>query len=185
MTHPLLTDVEKKMNKAIEVMTGELKGVRTGRASPALVENVKVDYYGAPTPLRSLANIAAPEPQLLVVKPFDPSSLGEIEKSIQKADIGLNPQNDGKVLRIAIPPLSEERRTQIATLVKEVAENQKGVIRNIRRDANKKIDGEEKEKKISEDEKFRLREEAQKLTDKFESKIGELLEKKTKEVMES
>ncbi len=185
MSHPLLTDVEKKMNKALEVMAGELKGVRTGRASPALVENVKVDYYGAPTPLRSLANIAAPEPQLLVVKPFDPSSLGEIQKSIQKADIGLNPQNDGKVLRIAIPPLSEERRTQIATMVKEVAENQKGVIRNLRRDANKKIDGEEKEKKISEDEKFRLREAAQKLTDKFESKISELLEKKTKEVMES
>ena len=185
MSHPLITEAEQKMNKAIEVMAGELKVVRTGRASPALVETVKVDYYGAPTPIRSLATISAPEPQLLVVKPFDPSSLGEIEKAIQKADIGLNPQNDGKVLRIAVPPLSEERRRQIAGMVKEVAENQRGVIRNIRRDANRKIDSDEKEKKISEDEKFRLRDAAQKLTHTYEERIGDLLEKKTKEVMES
>ena len=185
MSHPALSTAEQRMQKAVDVMSNELKVVRTGRASPALVENVKVDYYGAPTPLRSLATIAAPEAQLLVIKPFDPGSLGDIEKSIQKADIGLNPQNDGKVLRIAVPPLSEERRKQMVGMVKDVAETQRVAIRNIRRDANKQLDDDEKSKNISEDDKFRLRDEAQKMTDKFEKRISELLEKKSKEVMES
>jgi ribosome recycling factor len=184
MSHPAVAESQTRMTKAIEVMTQELKTLRSGRASPALIENVKVDYYGAPTPLRSLATISAPEPQLLIVKPFDPGSLGEILKAIQKADIGLNPQNDGKVLRIAVPPLSEERRRQLGGKVKEIAEAQKLAVRNVRRDLIKRIEDDEKAKKISEDEKFRLKDEAQKLTEKFEKQIEELLQKKTKEIME-
>jgi ribosome recycling factor len=184
MSHAAVTDAAGKMGKALEVLSNELKAVRTGRASPALIENVKVDYYGAPTPLKSLANIAAPEPQLLVVKPFDPGSLAEIVKAIQKADIGLNPQNDGKVLRVAVPPLSGERRKQLAQQVKEAGEAQRVAVRNVRRDANKRIDDEEKAKKISEDEKFRLKDEIQKMTEKHEKQIDELLAKKSKEILE-
>lgn len=185
MSHPIVADATAKMTKALEVLSGELKTVRTGRASPALVENIKVEYYGAPTPLKGLANISAPEPQLLIVKPFDPSSLAEINKAIQKADIGLNPQNDGKVLRIAVPPLSGERRKQMAQSIKEAGETQRVAVRNVRRDANKRADDEEKAKKIPEDEKFRVKEEIQKLTEKHEKQIDELLAKKTKEILES
>jgi ribosome recycling factor len=185
MTHPHLAEAEQRMTKALDVMGNELKVVRTGRASPALVENVKVDYYGAPTPLKSLATISAPEPQLIVVKPFDPGSLSEIMKAIQKADIGLNPQSDGKILRIAVPPLSEERRKQMVAMIKDIAENQKVAVRNVRRDVNKLIDDDAKAKKLSEDDKFKLKDEAQKMTDRTEKKIAELFEKKSKEVMES
>lgn len=181
MSHPAVTEAQQRMAKALEVMTSDLKTVRTGRASPALIENVKADYYGAPTPLKSLATISVPEPQLLVVKPFDPGSLAELQKAIQKADIGLNPQNDGKVLRVAVPPLSEERRRQMVGQVKETAENQKVAVRNIRRDANKKLDDDEG---LSEDLCKRHKDEVQKLTQKSEKQIEELLEKKTKEVME-
>lgn len=184
MAHPMVADAESKMQKAIEVMTHELKGVRTGRASPALVENVKVEYYGTPTPLKSLAALSTPEPSLIVVKPFDPGSLGEIEKAIQKADLGLNPQNDGKVLRVRVPPLSEERRKQMVKLVQEVAERQKVAVRNVRRDANKTIDDAEKAKKMSEDEKFRLKDECEKMTHRYEKTIDETAAKKSKEVME-
>ena len=184
MSHPAVTEAQQRMTKAIEVMNNELKTVRTGRASPALIENVKADYYGAPTQLKSLATISVPEPQLLVVKPFDPASLGELQKAIQKADIGLNPQNDGKVLRVTVPPLSEERRRLMVGQVKETAENQKVAVRNIRRDANKKLDDEEKAKKLSEDLCKRHKDEVQKLTSKFEKQIEDVLEKKTKEVME-
>lgn len=184
MSHPAVTEAQQRMTKALDVMGNELKTVRTGRASPALIENVKADYYGAPTPLKSLATISVPEPQLLVVKPFDPASLAELQKAIQKADIGLNPQNDGKVLRVAVPPLSEERRRQMVGQIKEVAENQKVAVRNVRRDANKKLDDEEKAKKISEDLCKRHKDEVQKMTAKFEKQVDELLAKKTKEVME-
>lgn len=184
MTHPITTDAEGKMKKAIEVMEHELKAVRTGRASPALVENVKVDYYGTPTPLKGLAALSTPDPTMIVVKPFDPGSLGEIEKAIQKADLGLNPQNDGKVLRVKVPPLSEERRKQMVKLVQESAEKQKVAVRNVRRDANKAIDDAEKAKKMSEDEKFRLKDECEKMTHKFEKTIDETAQKKSKEVME-
>lgn len=185
MAHAIVTDGENKMKKALEVMDHELKAVRTGRASPALIENVKVDAYGTPTPLKNgLAALSVPEPTMIVVKPYDPSLLGEIEKAIQKADLGLNPQNDGKVLRVKIPPLSEERRKQMVKLVQEVAEKQKVAVRNVRRDANKAVDDEEKAKKMSEDEKFRNKQELEKMTHKYEKMIDETAAKKSKEVME-
>lgn len=180
----ILFDAEEKMEKAVEILLNEFKGVRTGRATPGLVENIKVDYYGAPTPLKSLASITVPEPRMILLKPFDPGSLSEIEKAILKSDVGLNPQNDGKIVRLVVPALSEERRRQMAKLVKELGEKARVTIRNLRRDANAQTDKEEKEKKMSEDEKFRTREEIQTLTKKFEDKVEELVSKKTSEVME-
>lgn len=180
----IVLEAEEKMEKAIEVLLNEFKAVRTGRASPGLVEGVRVDYYGAPTPLKSLASITVPEPRLIMIKPFDGGALGEIEKAIQKSDLGLNPQSDGKILRLMIPPLSEERRKQMAKLVKDIGEKAKVSLRNIRRDANTTTDQEEKEKKISEDEKKRTKEELDKLIKQYEAKIQDLVDKKSKEVME-
>jgi ribosome recycling factor len=180
----IVLEAEDKMQKALDVLSGEFKGVRTGRASPGLVEGVKVDYYGAPTPLKSLASITCPEPRLIMIKPFDGGSLGAIEKAIQKSDIGLNPQSDGKIIRLAVPALSEERRKQLAKQVKELGEKQKVAIRNIRRDANQVADDEEKEKILSEDDKKKTREEIDRLTKEYETKVQEAVDKKTKEVME-
>lgn len=180
----IVLEAEGKMEKSIEVLLNELKGVRTGRAAPALVENVRVEYYGTPTPLKQIANISAPDPRMLMVKPFDSSSLGEIEKAIIKSDLGINPLNDGKIIRLPIPPMSEERRKKMSNLVKDSGEKAKVAIRNIRRDANKVADDEEKAKKMSEDDKFRTKEEIQKLTEKYEAKTDEFVAKKTKEVME-
>src|SRR3972149_1082786 len=180
----IILEAEDKMEKSLEAMLNEFKGIRTGRASPGLVENVKVEYYGAPTSLKQIASISIPDPRLIMIKPFDPSSTSDIEKALQKSDIGINPQNDGKIIRLAIPPLSEERRKKMSQLVKDSGEEAKVSIRNIRRDANKQVDDEEKEKVISEDEKFKTKEEVQKLTERYEGKVSELVEKKTKEVME-
>jgi ribosome recycling factor len=178
-------EAEDKMQKAVEVLAGEFKGVRTGRASPGLVEGVKVDYYGAPTPLKSIASITVPEPRMILLKPFDPGSLGAIEKAIQKSDLGLNPQSDGKIIRLAIPALSEETRKKLAKQVKELGEKAKVSIRNVRRDANGVADAEERDGKMSEDERTRAREEVDRLTKEYEGKVQELVDKKTKEVMET
>lgn len=180
----IVLEAEDKMQKALDVLSGEFKGVRTGRASPGLVEGVKVDYYGAPTPLKSLASITCPEPRLIMIKPFDGGALGAIEKAIQKSDIGLNPQSDGKIIRLAVPALSEERRKQLAKQVKELGEKQKVAIRNVRRDANQVADDEEKKKILSEDDKKKTREEIDRLTKEYEAKVQESVDKKTKEVME-
>lgn len=180
----ILLESEDKMEKAVAVLLEEFKGVRTGRASPGLVEGIKVDYYGAPTQLKQIASIMIPEPRLILIKPFDPGSLSNIEKAVQKSDIGITPQSDGKILRLPVPPLSEERRKQMSKLIREFGEKAAVAIRNVRRDANKRTDDEEKEKKMSEDEKFRTKEEVQKLTEKYEARARELVEKKTKEVME-
>lgn len=180
----IVLEAEDKMEKAVEVLLGEFKGVRTGRASPGLVEGVRVDYYGAPTPIRSLASITVPEPRMIMIKPFDGSAIGAIEKAIQKSDLGINPQSDGKILRLVIPPLSEERRKQMSKMVKDIGEKAKVALRNIRRDANTQADGEEKEKTISEDEKKRTRDEIDRLIKSYEAKIQDLVDKKTKEVME-
>jgi len=177
-------EAEEKMEKAVEVMAGEFKGVRTGRATPALVEGVKVDYYGAPTALKALASITVPEPRLLMLKPFDPGAVDGIVKAIQKADLGLNPQSDGKIVRLAVPPLSEERRKQMSKLVRELGEKAKLAIRNVRREANSAADSEEKAKKMSEDDARRTKEEIDRLTKEYEGKVTDLVEKKTKEVME-
>jgi ribosome recycling factor len=180
----IVFEAEDKMQKALEVLTNEFKGVRTGRASPGLVEGVKVDYYGAPTPLKALASITCPDPRLIMIKPFDAGALSGIEKAIQKSDIGLNPQSDGKIIRLAVPPLSEERRKQMAKQVKELGEKAKVSLRNVRRDANQTADDEEKKKVLSEDEKKKTRDETDRLTKEYEGKVQEAVDKKTKEVME-
>lgn len=175
---------DEKMQKAIDVMQNEFKTVRTGRANPSIVENIKAEYYGTPTPLKQLAVITVPDPRTIFIKPYDLQVLQAIEKSILASDVGLTPQNDGKVIRLPIPPLSEDRRKQIAQYVETIVEKAKVAVRNIRRDLNKTIDDKEKEKKISQDVKFRAKDEIQKLTERYEKKIDELSQKKIKEVME-
>jgi ribosome recycling factor len=176
-------DAEKKMQKAMEVLLEELKGLRTGRASPALVEHIKVGYYGAMTPLKQVAVIAAPEPQTLTIKPYDVSLLKEIEKAILQSDLGLNPQSDGKLIRLVLPPLSEERRKKLAQQAKDLAEQAKVSIRNVRRDANKHIDKEEDESLLTEDDAKKARDDVQKLTRDYEKKADESTAKKTEEIM--
>ncbi len=180
----IVLEAEDKMEKAIGVLSEELRGVRTGRASSALVEGIRVDYYGAPTPLKSLASITVPEPRMIVVKPFDPGSTDGVVKAIQKSDVGLTPQSDGKVIRLAVPPLSEERRRQLSKVVKEFGEKAKVSLRNIRREANAQTDAEEKKGEISEDDQKRTKEEIDRLTKQFEGKVQEHVDRKTKEVME-
>ncbi|RMG15328.1 MAG: ribosome recycling factor [Planctomycetota bacterium] len=179
----VLLDVEMRMEKCVEHLSGDYRGIKSGRASPGLVEGLKVDYYGSPTPLKQIANIGAPEPALLVIKPFDPSACGDIEKAILKSDIGITPQSDGKLIRLPVPPLSEEQRKKYVKLAKEKAEAQKVAIRNVRRDGNKAIDALKKEG-LPEDEAERTKESIDKLTKTYVGKIDELLEKKTKELME-
>jgi ribosome recycling factor len=181
----LVLEAEDKMEKAVSVLAEELRGVRTGRATPALVDGLKVDYYGAPTPLKSLASITVPEPRMILVKPFDAGAIDGIVKAIQKSEVGLTPQTDGKIVRLSVPALSEERRKQMAKLVKENGEKAKVSIRNVRRDANQQADGEEKGGKISEDELKRTKDEIDRLTKEYEGKVGESVDKKTKEVLET
>lgn len=180
-------ETEEGMDKAVEFLKKEYRGVRTGRASPGLVENVKIkvpSYGDAPMELKSLATIAAPDATMLLVKPFDPSTLKDIERGLQEASLGLNPQSDGKVLRLPVPPLSGERRQQIATQVKKMAEQQKIALRNLRRDAISKIDAEKKAGDMPEDMAKRGHDDIDKLIKKYEGIIDELLKAKTKEVTE-
>jgi len=177
-------EAEEKMEKAANFLHDEFKGVRTGRASTGLVEHLRVNYYGAPTPLKQLAQLSTPDPQLIVIKPFDPGSVKEIEKAILASEVGITPAVDRNVIRLAVPPLSGERRKQLAHQVKDMAEQAKISIRNVRRDANKHIDREEKDSVMTEDEALQAKEEVQKLTDKYEERAEELLKKKTAEIME-
>ena len=170
------------MDKALNVLKDKYRGMRTGRDNPALVDSLRVDYYGSPTPLKQIANISAPEADQLLIKAFDPSALSEIEKAILKSDLGINPQNDGKILRLILPPLSQERRQQLASFAKETAEETRIAIRNVRRDANKQADQLEKDKNISEDDSKDLKEEIQKLLKNIESKVDELLKSKADEL---
>src|ERR1041384_6037118 len=180
----LLLTTEERMEKTVEVLKEKFRGMRTGRANPGLIENVKVDYYGTSTPLRQIANISAPEASLLVVKPFDPSSLGTIEKAIQKSDVGIHPMNDGKLIRLQIPPLSQERRKQLASRAKEIVEEARIAMRNIRRDANKEVDAIEKGGGVSEDDLDKLKKEIQVLLKSYEDKVEESVKDKTKELTE-
>lgn len=177
----ILLETEERMSKAIEVFKDKLRATRTGRASPGLVEGVRVEYYGSPTPLKQIANISAPEASMLVIKPFDPASLLDIEKAISKSDIGIHPTNDGKVLRLQIPPLSQERRKQLVQKTKDFAEETRVSIRNVRRDGNKHADG--LAKTISEDELKHLKDQVQELTKKYEGEVDSLLDAKSKELM--
>lgn len=180
-------EAEEAMEKAVNFLKTEFRGLRTGRASPGLVDQVKVkvaSYGGAPMELKGLATISAPEANMLIVKPFDPTTLKDIERALQEASLGINPQSDGKVIRLPVPALSGERRQQIATQVKKLAESQKIVIRNARRDAIQKIDAEKKAGDLPEDDAKRGQEGMDKLTKKYEGMLEELASAKTKEVME-
>ncbi len=182
-TDEILMGAELRMEKCVEHLGGEYRGIKSGRASPGLVENLKVDYYGSPTPLKQMANIGAPEPALLVIKPFDPSSAGDIEKAILKSDIGITPQNDGKLIRLPVPALSEEQRKKYVKLAKDKAEAQRVAIRNVRRDGNKAADALKKDG-LSEDDADKLKAEVDKLTKTYISKLDNLLSKKTTELMD-
>jgi ribosome recycling factor len=181
----ILMDVEENMESAVDYLRREFRGIRTGRANPGLVEHIKVEYYGSPTDLRQLASISVPEANMIIVKPFDPSSLKEIERAIQASDLGITPAADGKVIRLIVPALSGERRNQLVGQVKKMAEAARISIRNARRDANKGIDQLEKDSEITEDDAHRGKDQVQKLTDKFEKQVDELLADKTTEIQES
>ena len=178
-----LRETEARMNKTIESLEDDFRGLRTGRAAPALVERVMVDYYGAPTPLKQLAVISAPEPQMLVVRPYDPGSIGNIVKAILQADLGLNPSNDGHVIRIPVPRLTEERRRDLAKVVKRRVEEAKVALRNIRRDALEDMRDFENEKLISEDDLKRGQDELQKLIKRFNEKADAVGNRKEQELM--
>ena len=180
----VMEETELKMMKSVEVLKSEFASIRTGKASPALVENIMVEYYGTKTRLRELAGIATPEPRLLVIQPWDPGGLAEIEKAILKANIGLNPVNDGKIIRIPIPEMSEERRQDLVKVVKKLGEEGRVSIRNVRRDANHEIEEVRKAGSLPEDEKFRLLKEIQDLTDSYIGEMDALVEGKEKELLE-
>lgn len=180
----ILLNAEERMEKAIEHMSSSMGGIRTGRANPGLVDSVKIDYYGSPTPLKQVANVSVPEPQQIMIRPFDISTLGEIAKSIQNSDLGMAPNNDGRVIRLNVPPLSTERRQQMASRVKELAEEARVSIRNIRRDANKQADQAEKAKTMTEDDRDQTKDNVQELTKKYEGSVNKMAEGKEKEVME-
>jgi ribosome recycling factor len=173
------------MHKALEVLKGDLRTIRTGRASPALLERVMVDYYGQPTPLNQLAVISAPEPTLLVVRPYDPGSLEEIERGILKSDVGLTPSNDGRIIRLPIPRLTEERRQELAKVVRQRVEEGKVALRNIRRDTLEDLREFEKEKLISEDEFYRGKEKLQDLIDHYTEQMEAISARKQREIIES
>lgn len=184
MIKDILNDAETRMRGAISVLHDDLSAIRTGRASPALVEKLQVEYYGNPTPLQQLASISVPEPRSLMIKPFDATTLKTIEKAIQTSDLGLNPNNDGKVIHLNLPPLTEERRRDLVKHMHHRLEESRIAVRNIRRDAHNDMREFEKEKLISEDELKRGEDDLQKLTDKYVEEIAELGKNKESEIME-
>lgn len=177
-------EAEEKMEKALDYIRQEFRMIRTGRASTALVENIRAEYYGSQTPLKQLANISAPEANLIVIKPFDTSVIKDIEKAIMSSQLGITPNNDGRIIRIVVPPLSGERRQQLAQQIKQMAEQARVSIRNARRDANKQLDTAEKEKEITEDDRDAGKEEIDKLTKDYTEKVDDILQAKTQEIME-
>jgi ribosome recycling factor len=180
----IFQDVEDHMKKSLEMANADMATIRTGKASPGLLDSVKVDYYGAKVPLKQVANIAVPDPKLITVQPWEKPLVGEIVKAIQSSSLGLNPQSDGIFIRIPLPPLTEERRHDLVKTVKEMIENAKVAVRNIRRDGNEKLKKLEKDHKISEDDYHRYHKEIQELTDESISTLEKVLEDKEKEIME-
>jgi ribosome recycling factor len=177
-------DCKDRMEKALDVLRNELKGLRTGRASPALLDSIRVEYYGSPTPIKQLAAVSTPDPTQIMIKPFDAAALKDIEKAIRSSDLGLSPNNDGKVIRLSIPPMSGEQRTKLAKKIKELAESAKVSCRNVRRDGNKHVEQAEKDKVLTEDEKDKALDEVQKLLKSYEGQIDTLAVAKSKEIME-
>lgn len=184
MTTQVFKAAEEKMNKSIEVYKEDLGSIRAGRANPSLLDRVEVDYYGVMTPLRQISNVSAPEPRLIQIQSWDANVIPAIEKAILSSDLGLNPSNDGKVVRLVIPQLTEERRKDLTKLVSKNAEDAKVNIRNIRRDLMDEIKKLEKDKAITEDEQFQAEDKAQKLTDDMIKDIDKIAEEKQKEIME-
>ncbi len=180
----ILLDCEERMEKAAGVFQGQLQGLRTGRATPSMVDSLRVEAYGAPTPLKQLANISVPEPQQIVIRPFDPGVINDIVKAIQTSELGLAPNSDGRLVRLNIPALSTERRRQLVSRVKELAEEARVAIRNVRRDANKQAEQGEKQKQFSEDDRDQTKDEIQELTKRFEGKVNDLASSKETEVMD-
>jgi ribosome recycling factor len=180
----ILLDVEERMEKAVDKLKHDLAGIRTGRANPGLVDSLRVEAYGSPTPLKQLASVGAPEPTQIVIRPFDPGTLKDIEKAILASGLGLTPMNDGKLIRLNVPPLSTETRRKLVGRIKELAEEGKVAIRNVRRDGNKQADQGEKDKTLSEDDCESVKEQIQDLTKKFENRATELAKAKEEEVME-
>jgi len=177
-------EAEQRMQKAVEILRRDFASLRTGRASPALLEKVMVDYYGTPTPVNQLGNIGVPEPRLLVIQPWDKTMIPAIEKAILKSDLGVTPASDGNVIRIAIPQLTQERRKELAKIIKKKAEEAKVAVRNIRRDVNDQLKAQEKKGEITEDDLRRQQDTLQKLTDQYIKAIDKVLEAKEKEIME-
>jgi ribosome recycling factor len=180
----ILFDAEERMEKAVSVFRDELRGLRTGRATPALVDMIRVEYYGSPTPLKQMAQISTPDPQQILIKPYDQSCLKDVEKAIRASDLGMSPNSDGKMIRLIVPPMSGEQRQKMVARIKKSAEEAKVACRNIRRDANKHFDQAEKDKELTEDERDKGKEQVQSLLKAYEEKVTELADKKSKEVME-
>lgn len=185
MSHEMaMLETEESMEKAVSHLSKSFRSIRTGRATPALVENIKVQAYGSEMPLKQCGNISVPEARQLVIKPFDVSIISSIEKAIQASDLGVTPQGDGKIIRLQFPPLTEDRRKQLATQVKNQGEDSKVSIRNARRDGNKELDKLQKDKLITEDDLKKLKDDINDLTKKYEKKVDDEVQKKTDEIME-
>jgi ribosome recycling factor len=184
MIDDFLSDANRRMDKTVDATAHEFNTVRTGRASTALLDRVQVDYYGQKTPLRQLATVNVPEPQLLTIQPFDPGSMKAIERAIQESDLGLTPSNDGRVIRLPIPQLTEERRRELVKVVRHLAEEGRIAIRNVRRDVMHDLKELVREGEVGDDEERRAEERLQKLTDQHVARIGELLKRKEEEILE-
>ena len=184
MVNEAIAEAETRMKGAVRALEEDLSAIRTGRASPVLVEKLSVDYYNTPTPLMQLATISAPEPRMLTIRPFDPGSIKDIERAIQSSDLGLTPQNDGKMIRLNIPPLTEERRLELVKVVKSRTEEARVSVRNVRRDTQNDLREFEREKLISEDELKRSEDDLQKITDKYIDEINDVGDRKEQEVLE-
>ena len=184
MIDETVLDAEERMTKALDFMRDEFRGMRTGRAHPGLVETIRVDYYGTATPIKDMASISVPEADQIVIKPFDANAIGDMEKGLLASDLGITPQNDGKLIRLKVPPLSEERRKQLVSRAKEIAEDSRISMRNVRRDANKTFETSKKDGEISEDELSSSKDRIQEILKSLEKQVDEDLKKKTAELME-
>jgi ribosome recycling factor len=180
----LSSDLRRRMDQAVAGFQSNLASTRTGRASVHMLDSVKIDYYGTPTPISQVAQVSAPEPQLILIQPWDPSVAGEIDKALRTSDLGFNPQSDGKVIRVPVPPMTEERRREVVKHIHKILEDHRTSIRNVRRDGNDALKKMAKDKKISEDEEKRALEEVQKMTDEEIRRMEELSRKKEAEVMQ-
>jgi ribosome recycling factor len=180
----ILFDVEERMEKAIDVLKRALAGIRTGRANPGLVDSLRVEAYGSQVPMKQLAAVGAPEPNQIVIRPYDPGTIKDIEKAIQSSDLGFNPQSDGRVIRLNVPQLSTDVRRKMVARIKELTEEAKVAVRNVRRDGNKMADQSEKDKELSEDDRDKVKDDIQELTKRYENQAGDMAKAREKDVME-